>query len=224
MIANAITGCFRQVIPPLNKNCLETSQSHTKFAVQIYFSRTPRFSFWYPYGDALCNVPCLQWGTVNAWHCAWLGHSGESWKTCCVVVLGRTTGKVENPRGQLRGSVQEAAVGAWVSPDRTMATATEITTPKSTPPEMSGFLLKWTNYLKGYQRRWFVLSNGVLSYYRYTFRCHMSVVRPCPPWVSWPGFRRFICIHTLTLERPNTRQRQWLGITLSIWSPIRLHL
>lgn len=34
-------------------------------------------------------------------------------------------------------------------------------------PEMKGWLLKWTNYLKGYQRRWFVLSNGVLSYYRY---------------------------------------------------------
>lgn len=32
--------------------------------------------------------------------------------------------------------------------------------------EMKGFLLKWTNYIKGYQRRWFVLSGGVLSYYR----------------------------------------------------------
>lgn len=37
----------------------------------------------------------------------------------------------------------------------------------SSEPEMKGWLLKWTNYLKGYQRRWFVLSNGVLSYYRY---------------------------------------------------------
>ncbi|XP_046980953.1 oxysterol-binding protein 1 isoform X1 [Schistocerca americana] len=33
-------------------------------------------------------------------------------------------------------------------------------------PEMKGWLFKWTNYLKGYQRRWFVLSNGLLSYYR----------------------------------------------------------
>ncbi|XP_012279948.1 oxysterol-binding protein 1 isoform X2 [Orussus abietinus] len=32
--------------------------------------------------------------------------------------------------------------------------------------EMKGWLFKWTNYLKGYQRRWFVLSNGILSYYR----------------------------------------------------------
>lgn len=33
-------------------------------------------------------------------------------------------------------------------------------------PNMQGWLSKWTNYLKGYQRRWFVLSNGLLSYYR----------------------------------------------------------
>ncbi|XP_026672135.1 oxysterol-binding protein 1 isoform X4 [Ceratina calcarata] len=32
--------------------------------------------------------------------------------------------------------------------------------------EKNGWLFKWTNYLKGYQRRWFVLSNGLLSYYR----------------------------------------------------------
>uniref|UniRef100_A0A665USX5 Oxysterol-binding protein n=1 Tax=Echeneis naucrates TaxID=173247 RepID=A0A665USX5_ECHNA len=38
-----------------------------------------------------------------------------------------------------------------------------------TPPreqQQRGWLFKWTNYLKGYQRRWFVLSNGLLSYYR----------------------------------------------------------
>ncbi|KAK5638430.1 hypothetical protein RI129_012725 [Pyrocoelia pectoralis] len=33
-------------------------------------------------------------------------------------------------------------------------------------PSMDGWLCKWTNYLKGYQRRWFVLQNGHLSYYR----------------------------------------------------------
>lgn len=32
--------------------------------------------------------------------------------------------------------------------------------------ERTGWLQKWTNYLKGYQRRYFVLSNGVLSYYK----------------------------------------------------------
>uniref|UniRef100_A0A667WRF2 Oxysterol-binding protein n=1 Tax=Myripristis murdjan TaxID=586833 RepID=A0A667WRF2_9TELE len=38
--------------------------------------------------------------------------------------------------------------------------------PTSAPLGLRGWLFKWTNYLKGYQRRWFVLSNGLLSYYR----------------------------------------------------------
>ena len=49
-------------------------------------------------------------------------------------------------------------------------------------PETKGWLYKWTNYIKvlcyrlqyftmhwlvqGYQKRWFVLQNGLLSYYR----------------------------------------------------------
>uniref|UniRef100_A0A158QDM3 Oxysterol-binding protein n=1 Tax=Hymenolepis diminuta TaxID=6216 RepID=A0A158QDM3_HYMDI len=37
-----------------------------------------------------------------------------------------------------------------------------------TSANLKGYLLKWTNYLKGYQKRWFVLQNGLLSYYRGT--------------------------------------------------------
>ena len=37
---------------------------------------------------------------------------------------------------------------------------------KVCPEQFRGWLLKWTNYIKGYQRRWFVLANGLLSYYR----------------------------------------------------------
>ncbi|PIC42864.1 hypothetical protein B9Z55_009804 [Caenorhabditis nigoni] len=34
--------------------------------------------------------------------------------------------------------------------------------------EKAGWLNKWTNYLKGYRQRWFVLdSNATLSYYSY---------------------------------------------------------
>lgn len=47
------------------------------------------------------------------------------------------------------------------------ATATNAKPDHRNDVEMKGFLLKWTNYIKGYQRRWFVLSGGVLSYYRY---------------------------------------------------------
>ncbi|XP_061815177.1 oxysterol-binding protein 1-like isoform X1 [Nerophis lumbriciformis] len=42
-------------------------------------------------------------------------------------------------------------------------------TPKTPTPAgdtYKGWVFKWTNYIKGYQRRWFVLSNGLLSYYR----------------------------------------------------------
>lgn len=33
--------------------------------------------------------------------------------------------------------------------------------------EMAGYLKKWTNYRKGYQLRWFVLEDGVMSYYKH---------------------------------------------------------
>ncbi|KAK4689354.1 oxysterol-binding protein 1, partial [Tremellales sp. Uapishka_1] len=34
------------------------------------------------------------------------------------------------------------------------------------PPDLRGFLSKWVNYRSGWRTRWFVLENGVLSYYR----------------------------------------------------------
>jgi len=33
--------------------------------------------------------------------------------------------------------------------------------------EMKGYLKKWTNYTTGYKLRWFVLEDGVLSYYKH---------------------------------------------------------
>ncbi|RKP38806.1 Oxysterol-binding protein-domain-containing protein [Dimargaris cristalligena] len=33
-------------------------------------------------------------------------------------------------------------------------------------PRLQGYLLKWTNFASGYKRRYFVLENGVLSYYK----------------------------------------------------------
>jgi len=46
-----------------------------------------------------------------------------------------------------------------------MAEVTEKKTEREAP-ETKGWLYKWTNYIKGYQKRWFVLQNGLLSYYR----------------------------------------------------------
>ncbi|KAI0716160.1 Oxysterol-binding protein-domain-containing protein [Cerioporus squamosus] len=39
--------------------------------------------------------------------------------------------------------------------------------PSSEPPELRGYLNKYTNVAKGYNTRWFVLHQGVLSYYRH---------------------------------------------------------
>ncbi|KAI0353218.1 hypothetical protein OH77DRAFT_1427627 [Trametes cingulata] len=42
-----------------------------------------------------------------------------------------------------------------------------IAEPSADPPELRGYLNKYTNVAKGYNTRWFVLHNGVLSYYRH---------------------------------------------------------
>ncbi|RDB30164.1 Oxysterol-binding C2F12.05c [Hypsizygus marmoreus] len=44
---------------------------------------------------------------------------------------------------------------------------TLIETPTSEPPTLKGYLNKYTNVAKGYNTRWFVLKNGILSYYRH---------------------------------------------------------
>ncbi|KAJ3508300.1 hypothetical protein NLJ89_g5839 [Agrocybe chaxingu] len=41
------------------------------------------------------------------------------------------------------------------------------TAPLAEPPPLKGYLNKYTNVAKGYSTRWFVLKNGVLSYYRH---------------------------------------------------------
>ncbi|MBN3272843.1 OSBP2 protein, partial [Polyodon spathula] len=55
-------------------------------------------------------------------------------------------------------------------PVKSVASSTASAVPVGPPAPGSdtykGWLFKWTNYIKGYQRRWFVLSNGLLSYYR----------------------------------------------------------
>lgn len=40
--------------------------------------------------------------------------------------------------------------------------------------EMKGYLKKWTNYTTGYKLRWFVLEDGVLSYYKHQGRSMLT--------------------------------------------------
>ncbi|OCH89825.1 hypothetical protein OBBRIDRAFT_793900 [Obba rivulosa] len=42
-----------------------------------------------------------------------------------------------------------------------------IKSPSAEPPEMKGYLNKYTNVAKGYNTRWFVLQDGIFSYYRH---------------------------------------------------------
>ena len=42
----------------------------------------------------------------------------------------------------------------------------EQTTVSNEFPKKQGYLNKWTNYLYGWQKRWIVLKDGALSYYK----------------------------------------------------------
>lgn len=44
--------------------------------------------------------------------------------------------------------------------------------------EMKGYLKKWTNYTSGYKLRWFVLEDGVLSYYKHQGKKSVDVLKP----------------------------------------------
>jgi len=68
----------------------------------------------------------------------------------------------------IMAEVEEFTVIALPVQDKDVKKKQEIIMPdgRVCPDHFRGWLLKWTNYIKGYQRRWFVLSNGLLSYYR----------------------------------------------------------
>ena len=63
-----------------------------------------------------------------------------------------------------RGIQEKAVLGHAASQG---ATAASDPTAGREGREMKGYLKKWTNYRKGYQLRWFVLEDGVLSYYKH---------------------------------------------------------
>ncbi|KAL7855760.1 hypothetical protein AOLI_G00193640 [Acnodon oligacanthus] len=64
-----------------------------------------------------------------------------------------------------QGGLADRSLSDTVKPRAVVMSEPKAPTP--TPGDTyKGWLFKWTNYIKGYQRRWFVLSNGLLSYYR----------------------------------------------------------
>jgi hypothetical protein len=64
-----------------------------------------------------------------------------------------------------RGIQEKAVLGHATSQAGPITTTGDPLTGRE--PTMKGYLKKWTNYRKGYQLRWFVLENGVLSYYKH---------------------------------------------------------
>ncbi|KAJ6790361.1 hypothetical protein PWT90_08557 [Aphanocladium album] len=65
-----------------------------------------------------------------------------------------------------RGIQEKAVLGQAASQGATAGAGGELVAGKEAR-EMKGYLKKWTNYRKGYQLRWFVLEDGVLSYYKH---------------------------------------------------------
>jgi ankyrin repeat protein len=63
--------------------------------------------------------------------------------------------------------IQEKAVLGNATSQGVMASAPGDALAGKESREMKGYLKKWTNYRKGYQLRWFVLEDGVLSYYKH---------------------------------------------------------
>jgi oxysterol-binding protein 1 len=63
--------------------------------------------------------------------------------------------------------IQEKAVLGNANSQGVMASAPGDALAGKESREMKGYLKKWTNYRKGYQLRWFVLEDGVLSYYKH---------------------------------------------------------
>jgi oxysterol-binding protein 1 len=64
-----------------------------------------------------------------------------------------------------RGIQEKAVLGAAAQGSSNIAAADPLAGREAR--EMKGYLKKWTNYRKGYQLRWFVLEDGVLSYYKH---------------------------------------------------------
>lgn len=77
-------------------------------------------------------------------------------------MLKRSPAAIAAQRG-----IQEKAVLGNVNSQGAMASAPGDTVVGKESREMKGYLKKWTNYRKGYQLRWFVLEDGVLSYYKH---------------------------------------------------------
>ncbi|KAE8450215.1 hypothetical protein EG329_006642 [Mollisiaceae sp. DMI_Dod_QoI] len=84
--------------------------------------------------------------------------------------------KDDNTRAMLKRSPAAVAAQRGIQEKAVLGNAQQQGSLNATPGdalagkegrEMKGYLKKWTNYRKGYQLRWFVLEDGVMSYYKH---------------------------------------------------------
>lgn len=96
-----------------------------------------------------------------------LSHGGDPFCRDLKGVLPLDLAKDEKIRKLLKNATKEQPV---INPPTGSAnTGTSSTSRQQisgNPPSISGYLKKWTNFTGGYKLRWFVLENGVLSYYK----------------------------------------------------------
>lgn len=79
--------------------------------------------------------------------------------------------KDDKTRGMLKKSPAAAAAQRGIQEKAVLGSGglqpTDGTPGGKDAREMKGYLKKWTNYTSGYKLRWFVLEDGVLSYYKH---------------------------------------------------------
>ncbi|KAF2138139.1 uncharacterized protein K452DRAFT_235088, partial [Aplosporella prunicola CBS 121167] len=63
--------------------------------------------------------------------------------------------------------IQEKTILGGAVPQAVATGGAEVALGAKEGREMKGYLKKWTNYTSGYKLRWFVLEDGVLSYYKH---------------------------------------------------------
>lgn len=97
------------------------------------------------------------------------------------------------------------------------------------PPDLKGFLSKWVNYRQGWKTRWFVLENGVLSYYRNRedeqIACRGSIALATAYITASPDGTRFEVCSAVTTSVPKIIVRSNLRGEIARWiQAIRLNI
>lgn len=82
---------------------------------------------------------------------------------------------------------------------------------------ISGILYKWVNYGRGWHRRWFVLQDGVLSYYKLHGRDKITVNQETERGSKVIGERSFRRVCSLQVAHSQPRRKPFGEIHLKVF-------